>query len=85
MSDTPTSNDLRGAYLLWGGKLVRVISDTPDARFVGLEYIEDSRCPNCDHNLGKEQFDVIPTSPLWAEKVRAVPTLPNNKQSGEEV
>lgn len=52
-----------GDYLLWKGKLAKVISETWQ-RTVCLELLEN-----------KDQFDVIPTSPLFQENAQPVSSM----------
>jgi len=70
-------NPKLGDYLLWKGELARVVYET-DQRTVGIELLEDSKCPYCNKSLGKKQLDIIPTSPLFQENAETLQTM--NKQ-----
>ena len=63
-----------GDYLLWGGELAKIIGET-DRRQVIIELLEDSKCPHCGENLGKEQIHMIVSSPLFQEKAEKLPTI----------
>jgi len=63
-----------GDYLLWEGKLARIVYETSQ-RTVGIELIEDCSCPHCGESLGKKQIDVIPTSPLFQENAQPLQTM----------
>lgn len=63
-----------GDYLLWKGKLSKVIAIARRPTIV-IEQVEDRCCPECGYNLGKEQFSVIPESPLFQESAEPITTI----------
>lgn len=63
-----------GDYLLWEGRLAKVIAET-DRRQVIMEYVESDKCPHCSGDLGKQQFGIIPSSPLFQEKASKIQTI----------
>ena len=60
-----------GDYLLWKGKLAKIIGKIEHPA-VTIELLETNTCPNCGHDLGPKQFDVIPTSPLFQENAKPI-------------
>lgn len=67
-------NPKLGDYILWKGQLAKVVYETSN-RTIGIELIDDHRCPHCNGNLGKQQINLIPTSPLFQENAQALPTM----------
>ena len=65
MAKEPTVVIETGDFFLWKGKLVKIVC------------IESCKCPHCGGDLGKEQFSVIPTSPLFQQNAEPLPTLNN--------
>lgn len=63
-----------GDYLLWYGKLAKIIA-TYDKPSVIIEMIENKRCPHCNGDLGKDQTNMIVASPLFqkhAERIESI-------------
>jgi len=67
-------NPKLGDYILWEGQLAKVVYETSQ-KTVGIEFINDCRCPHCNGNLGKKQIDVIPTSALFQENAQPLQTM----------
>jgi len=67
-------NPKLGDHLLWKGQLAKVVYET-DQRTVGIELFESCKCPHCDGDLGKEQIDIIPTSPLFQENAEPLQAM----------
>ncbi len=65
-----------GDYLLWKGEIAKIVYET-DRRTVGIELLENCKCPHCDGDLGKTQINVIPTSPLFQENAETLPVIKN--------
>jgi hypothetical protein len=63
-----------GDFLFWKGKLAKIISVTT-RRSVGIEIQDPERCPHCNGELERKQFDVIPESPLFQENAEPVQTI----------
>ena len=63
-----------GEYLLWKGKLAKIVY-VAEERTVGIEPLDSCKCPHCDGDLGKEQFSIIPTSPLFQENAEPIKTI----------
>lgn len=64
-----------GQVLKWKGKLVQVKFLNEGHRAIGMEFLEDEHCPNCGHNLGKKQFEIIESSLLFQENAEPVETI----------
>ena len=65
-----------GDFFLWKGKLAKIVCMAKEPTVV-IETIESCKCPHCGGDLGKEQFSVIPTSPLFQQNAEPLPTLNN--------
>lgn len=63
-----------GDYIFWEGKLARIVWTTSEPT-VGIELSEPNYCPHCAGSLGKHQFSMIPTSPLFQENAEPIQTL----------
>ena len=63
-----------GQYLLWDDKPAKVVAWT-DRRQVTIELLEDKTCPHCGGGLGKEQINVIVSSPMFQERANPMPTI----------
>ena len=63
-----------GDTILWEGKLAKVIG-LADRPTVIIEMIADKLCPHCKGSLGKEQFSVVISSPLFQGGAKPVQTL----------
>lgn len=63
-----------GDIFLWKGDLVKVIGRADEPTHI-MEMIEDDRCPFCAEQIGRRQFSVIHTSPLFQENAKAIKTL----------
>lgn len=63
-----------GDYLTWNGRLAKIVGgyDQPSVR---IEFVDDATCPHCGESLGKEQFMMIPTSPLFQESAEPIQTM----------
>lgn len=62
------------SWFYWKGNLAKVvgISDRPT---VIVEMFDSKKCPHCGGILGKEQFSIIPDSPLFKENAKPLITL----------
>lgn len=67
-------NPKLGDYLLWKGQLAKIVYET-DRRTVGIEIQENCKCPHCDGDLGKEQINIIPTSPLFQQNAEPLQVM----------
>lgn len=67
-------NPKLGDYILWEGQLAKVVYET-SLRTVGIELINDCRCPHCNGNLGNKQINVIPSSPLFQDNAQPLQTM----------
>jgi hypothetical protein len=67
-------NPKLGDYFLWKGELAKIVYETSE-RTVGIQLIDDCKCPHCNKSLGKKQIDVIPTSPFFQENARPIQTM----------
>jgi len=63
-----------GDHLLWEGKLAKVVYET-NRNTVGIELLENSKCPHCNGDLGKKQINIIPTSPLFQENAEPLQVM----------
>lgn len=63
-----------GDYLLWKGSPAKIIGET-DRRTVIIELLENSMCPHCKGDLGKEQMNIVVSSPLFQENAERLPTI----------
>jgi hypothetical protein len=72
-------NPKLGDHLLWKGKLAKVVYET-DQRTVGIELLENCKCPHCDGDLGKEQINIIPISPLFQENAEVLQIMSGDKK-----
>lgn len=63
-----------GDYLLWKGQLAKIVYET-DRRTVGIELVENCKCPHCNGDLGKKQINIIPSSPLFQENAETLPVM----------
>lgn len=63
-----------GDYLLWEGKPAKIVGEI-DRKSVVIELLEDSKCPHCQGNLGKEQIHMIVSSPLFQNNSAMLPTI----------
>jgi len=70
-------NPKLGDYILWKGQLARVLYETSE-RTVGIELIDNHKCPHCQGDLGKKQINIIPTSPLFQENAEPIQTMNND-------
>jgi len=66
-----------GDYLLWHGKPAKVIAETNKKQVV-IELLENRRCPHCGGDLGKEQINVIVSSPLFQNEAEKIKTISDN-------
>jgi len=71
-------NPKLGDYLLWKGQLVYETSQ----RKVGIELLENCKCPHCNGDLGKKQIDIIPTSPLFQDNATTIQTMKDDESTG---
>lgn len=69
-----------GEYLLWKGNPAKIIGET-SSRQVIIELLENCKCPHCNGDLGKEQFHMIVSSPLFQENAKPIPTISDNPNS----
>ncbi len=67
-------NPKLGDYLLWKGEPGKIIGTT-DRKQVIIELLENRRCPHCNEDLGKEQINMIVSSPLFQENADKLPTM----------
>lgn len=67
-------NAIVGDYLLWDGKPAEIIGEI-DRRAVVIKTLEDKKCPHCNESLGKEQFTVVVSAPLFQENAESMPTI----------
>lgn len=72
-------NPKLGDYLLWKGQPAKVVYET-DRRTVGIEILENCKCPHCQGDLGKNQFNIIPTSPLFQENAEPLQVMLDDKR-----
>ena len=63
-----------GDYLLWQGKPAQIIGET-DLPQVIIQLLENCKCPHCNGDLGKEQFHVIVSSPLFQQMAEPLKTI----------
>ena len=63
-----------GDLFIWKGKLARIVGICNE-KVVIVEYLEHSRCPRCNHDLGAESFPVIESSPLFQENAKPIKTI----------
>jgi hypothetical protein len=63
-----------GDYLLWKGQPAQIISET-NQRTVGIQLLENCKCPHCVGYLGKKRIDIIPTSPLFQENAETMKVM----------
>ena len=61
-------------YLFWRGELAQIVGES-EGRQVIIQPLEDRKCPNCGHNLGKEQIHVIESSPMFQEGAERIETI----------
>lgn len=66
-----------GDVFYWKGQMVKVVA-TANEPTVFMETMENQKCPHCDGDIGKHQFGIIPTSPLFQENAEPIQTLENN-------
>jgi hypothetical protein len=66
-----------GDYLLWEGRVVKVLFINPGSKAIGMETLEDKKCPHCGGSLGKEQFEIIESSPMFQEGAKPLQTINN--------
>ena len=67
-----------GDYLLWKKQLVKVVFMNPGEKAIGMETLDDKKCPHCGGSLGKEQFEIIESSPMFQEGAEPIQTLKIN-------
>ena len=67
-------NPKLGDWLLWKGEPAKIVYEA-NQRTVGIELVNDCKCPHCKKILGKKQINVIPTSPLFQENAEPLQTL----------
>jgi len=72
-----------GDFLFWKGKLAKAVA-TCDLPQVIIEVQEESKCPHCNGNLGKEQHSLVIQSPLFQENTAPVPTIKLNN-NGKDI
>jgi len=63
-----------GDYLKWNGQLA-FIAYTTSQPTVGIEMLENKKCPHCGGDLGKEQFNMIVESPLFQENAEKIESI----------
>jgi hypothetical protein len=63
-----------GDYLLWDGKLAKIVS-TSDQPMVGIQLIGEHYCPHCGEILPQELVWMIPSSPLFQDKATAIQAM----------
>lgn len=63
-----------GDYLLWKGHPAKVIGQTSSPQVV-IELLENHKCRHCNGDLGKEQINVIVSSPLFQENAKPMQTI----------
>ena len=64
-----------GDYLLWKGVPAKIVYSNEGHRSVGIEILENTKCPNCGEDLGKKQIDVIVSSPMYQENAEPMQTI----------
>lgn len=64
-----------GQYLIFEGKLVKVVSINPGSKSINMETIEDHLCPHCGESLGKKQIEVIESSPMFQNGAESIRTI----------
>lgn len=74
MSNQTYQIDVLGAYILWDGQLAKIVGTT-EYRTAIIEFVEEQRCPHCDGNLGKKQFNSIISSPQFQKTAKPIKTL----------
>lgn len=67
-------NPKLGDWLLWKGEPAKIVYEAKQ-RTVGIELVNDCKCPYCNKSLGKKQINVIPTSPLFQKNAEPLQTL----------
>lgn len=60
--------------LYWKNSLAKVIGRADRPTLI-IEMIDDKKCPHCRGSLGREQFSIIPESPLFQENAEPVNTI----------
>lgn len=63
-----------GDYILWRNAPAKIIG-TSEGKQVIIEMLEDVKCPECGHRIGKDQFSVIISSPLFQESAEPIQTM----------
>lgn len=63
-----------GDIFTWKGAFAKIIWTTEEPT-VGIEMFEHKKCPHCGGDLGKEQFSMIPTCPLFQECAEPIKTI----------
>ena len=63
-----------GDFLLWKGEPAKVVAET-ESRQVVIEILEPCKCPHCEGDLGKYQFTVIVSSPLFQDSAEPLQTI----------
>ncbi len=67
-------NPKLGDYLLWRGEMAKIVA-IAESRTVVIEMLKDKYCPHCNKSLGKDQTNVIPTSPLFQKNAESIKTM----------
>lgn len=62
-------------YLEWEGRIYQVKWINPGSRSIGAESIDQSKCPHCGGDIGKDTFDMIESSPLFQENAKPIQTI----------
>lgn len=63
-----------GDYLTWNGDLAKIIG-TSSGEQVIIELLDNQKCPHCEGDLGKHQFTMIVSSPLFQESAQPLQTI----------
>lgn len=70
-------NPKLGDFILWDGKPAKIVYEST-GRKVGIELLENCKCPHCNGDLGKKQIDVIVASPQFQNNAMPIQTMGDN-------
>ena len=63
-------NDL----LMWENRLARIVGICHSKTLI-VEFLDHSRCPHCQKNLGPERFSVVEAAPLFQSTAKPVKSI----------
>jgi len=63
-----------GDYLLWNDHPAKVVCET-SSRVVTIELLHDHKCPHCNESLGREQINVVVSSPMFENGAKPMKTI----------